>query len=66
MTLNASQLATFDQIKETFVKYYGNFGGVSQLSACCAGLIAAIFTMPFDNVKTRVQNMKPNESGILP
>lgn len=35
-------------------------------AASVSGLIAAVASLPFDNCKTRLQNMQPDEHGKYP
>ncbi|XP_042507249.1 mitochondrial uncoupling protein 5-like [Macadamia integrifolia] len=67
MIVTASQLATYDQVKETII---GNDVmkdglGTHVTSSFAAGFVAAVASNPVDVIKTRVMNMKV-EGGAEP
>lgn len=65
MIVTASQLATYDQVKETIVNkgLMGDGIGTHVTASFAAGFVAAIASNPIDVVKTRVMNMKV-EAGV--
>jgi len=66
--LNGSSLACYDQTKESIDQRMGTKNGV--VAICCAsslaGVVAATTSMPFDYVKTQIQQMKPGPDGKMP
>ncbi|XWS23969.1 hypothetical protein CRYUN_Cryun28dG0061200 [Craigia yunnanensis] len=67
MIVTASQLATYDQIKETILRKGVMEDGIGThvTASFAAGVVAAIASNPVDVIKTRVINMKV-EVGRLP
>jgi len=73
MSMNVGMLACYDQAKEVVAKILGDpmTDGPSlptQLgSSCVAGFTAALFSLPFDVVKSRLMAQKPDfETGKMP
>ena len=66
MALNLGMLGSYDQIKEMLDEC--NSGNkVNKIAASAsAGLLAALLSMPFDNVKTKIQRMAPGVDGRMP
>ncbi|MFQ6662744.1 hypothetical protein Gotur_030496 [Gossypium turneri] len=60
MVVTASQLATYDQVKETIVEkgVMGDGIGTHVTASFAAGFVAAVASNPIDVIKTRVMNMK--------
>lgn len=60
MIVTASQLASYDQIKETIVKkgVMGDGIGTHVTASFAAGFVAAVVSNPIDVIKTRVMNMQ--------
>jgi len=66
MALNLGMLGPYDQAKDFFARFFGE-SKVTLLSAsACAGFLAAFLSLPFDNVKTKVQRMKKLPDGTYP
>jgi solute carrier family 25 oxoglutarate transporter 11 len=68
MALNCGALASYDQSKEIIDEAVGEKGsriGIAGASAI-SGLVGAVFSLPFDYVKTQIQRMKPDANGVLP
>lgn len=73
MLVTASQLASYDQIKETIVENHIMKDGLGThvTASFAAGFVAAVASNPVDVIKTRVMNMKvepgqePPYSGAL-
>jgi len=67
-SLNVAQLVTFEEAKERLKQKYGNGHEKSILFA--ASMISAVATsvgsLPFDNVKTKLQKMKRGPDGNFP
>lgn len=66
--INASSLACYDETKEVVDRQMGTSSGL--LAVCCgatsSGVVAAASSMPFDYVKTQLQQMKPLPDGTMP
>ncbi|KAJ6843367.1 putative mitochondrial uncoupling protein 5 [Iris pallida] len=67
MIVTASQLSTYDQVKETLLRKgaMGDGLGTHVAASLAAGVVAAAASNPVDVVKTRVMNMKV-EKGAPP
>lgn len=67
MLVTASQLASYDQFKETILKkeLMRDGFGTHVTASFAAGFVAAVVTNPVDVIKTRVMNMKV-EAGEAP
>jgi len=67
MSLNLGMLVSYDESKERLTKYLGNSPNtVWALSSFISGTIAAAMSLPFDNVKTKLQKQTKNPDGTLP
>lgn len=68
MALNASMLATSDQLKELFGPMMGGQQSAMTMvtSSILSGIAAAFASLPFDMVKTRLQKMKAGPDGKMP
>lgn len=67
MALNFGMLGPYDQAKEVMGKFFGPGNRATNLSAsACAGFLAAFLSLPFDNVKTKLQRMKKLPDGTWP
>lgn len=68
MALNVAMLVTYDEAKERLTKSYGNGNpraimfAASMLSACATSTAS----LPFDNIKTKLQKMKKLPDGSSP
>ncbi|KAI3672568.1 hypothetical protein L6452_38659 [Arctium lappa] len=67
MIVTASQLASYDQIKETILKneVMADGLGTHVTASFAAGFVAAVASNPVDVIKTRVMNMRVEE-GVAP
>lgn len=72
MVLNIAQLATYDQAKEMILStgVVGDHIGAHIMASICSGFAATAASIPLDNAKTRVQNMRvingvPEYTGML-
>lgn len=68
MALNCGALASYDQTKEIIdglVKEKNSKISIAGASAI-SGLFGAVFSLPFDYVKTQIQRMKPDANGKMP
>jgi solute carrier family 25 oxoglutarate transporter 11 len=66
MSLNLGMLAPYDQAKESLKSYFGEFKGIAVASSGIAAFFACLFSLPFDNVKTKYQRMAMGADGKLP
>jgi len=68
MAMNLGMLAPYDEAKERLNKYTGtkDTKQTRLISSAIAGLTAACFSLPFDNIKTKLQKMKANAEGKYP
>ena len=67
MIVTASQLASYDQIKETIIKQgvMADGLGTHVTASFAAGFVASVASNPVDVIKTRMMNMKVEE-GVAP
>lgn len=68
MIVTASQLATYDQIKESIISHNIMKDGLGThvTSSFSAGFVAAVASNPVDVIKTRIMNMKPEPGQPAP
>lgn len=67
MALNAGQLAAFEELKEIFTRLRGKNDATTRLLAVTGcGVICSVMSLPFDNVKTKLQKQKAGADGVLP
>lgn len=68
MALNLGMLVSYDESKERLGKYLGKerANTVWVLSSLISGGIAATMSLPFDNVKTKMQKMTRRPDGTFP
>lgn len=66
IAMNVGMMASYDQIKEAATKVLGVGTPTDLVSAAGAGFFCAFFSLPFDMIKTRLQNMKPDANGKFP
>ena len=66
MALNFGMLGPYDQAKEMLQKNFGNFKGLNICSSMIAAFFACVFSLPFDNVKTKYQKMIKGPDGQFP
>lgn len=68
MSLNMSQLVTYDECKKIMTKFMGKDHDKAIMFS--ASMIAAVATsaasLPFDNIKTKLQKMKRLPDGTMP
>ena len=68
ISLNVSQLVTYDETKERLTKVFGKKH--EKMIMVCSSMIAAVATstcsLPFDNIKTKLQKMKKLPDGTFP
>lgn len=66
MAMNFSLLVPFEAAKKLLKPYINNDKLRTISSSCISGICAAILSLPFDNVKTKLQKMKKGENGQYP
>ena len=67
MSLNLGMLTSYDESKERLEKHFRhNPNLVWFMSSFISGSIAAFMSLPFDNVKTKMQKMTKNPDGTFP
>lgn len=68
MSLNLGMLVSYDESKERLEKLLGkqHANSIWVLSSIISGTIAATMSLPFDNVKTKMQKMTRNADGTFP
>jgi len=68
VVLNLAMLAPYDEVKERLNKLSGTKDTVSTrlIGSAIAGFLSAFCSLPFDNIKTKLQKMKPDAQGKLP
>lgn len=59
IAMNVGMMATYDEVKEFCTSQMGSGLHTNLASAGAAGFFCAYFSLPFDLIKTRLQNMKP-------
>ena len=68
MIVTASQLATYDQVKEVILEKGVMSDGIGThvTASFAAGFVASVASNPIDVIKTRVMNMKLEAGGVAP
>lgn len=67
MSLNLGMFTTYEESKERLTKLMPNNVNLAWfISSAFAGSVAAAMSLPFDNAKTKMQKMVPNEAGEMP
>ena len=68
MALNLGQLASADQARDILENMGAKKGGAVSIlgGSVVGGFVGAVFSMPFDYVKSQVQSMVPDAAGRLP
>lgn len=67
VALNIGMLVSYEDSKERLYKMFpGQHNLVFFMAGCISGAIAATVSLPFDNVKTKLQKQTPNAEGQLP
>lgn len=66
MSLNLGMLGPYDQAKEMISKVTGPTKAANLGASAIAGFLASFLSLPFDNLKTKLQRMKANPDGSLP
>jgi len=68
MAMNLGMLAPYDEAKERLNKATGtkDTKQTRLIASAIAGLSASVVSLPFDNIKTKLQKMKANSEGKYP
>lgn len=66
MSMNFSLMVPFEAMKSFFEPYISSVRNRTFAASCCAGVCASFLSLPFDNVKTKLQKMKKGPDGKLP
>lgn len=64
--MNFGMMASYDQVKESLVKVNGDTFGTQLSASAVSGFACAFTSLPFDLVKSRLMNMKPDAQGNMP
>jgi solute carrier family 25 oxoglutarate transporter 11 len=59
-------LAPYEECKQRLKRLWGDRKGVYVVSSLVAGTFGSLLGLPFDNIKTKVQKMKPDAEGRMP
>lgn len=63
MSLNLSMLFTFDIFKKELEKSMGKGHSTTFAATFCSGIFVAVCSLPFDNMKTKLQKQTKDENG---
>lgn len=66
MALNLGMLGPYDQVKEMLTKAMGAGKTTNLAASATAGFLAAFLSLPFDNMKTKLQRMNRLADGSWP
>jgi solute carrier family 25 oxoglutarate transporter 11 len=66
MAMNFSLLVPFEETKKLLKNFIYNEKLRSIAASMVAGACASFLSLPFDNIKTKLQKMKVNSEGVLP
>lgn len=68
VVLNMAMLAPYDEVKERLNKMTGTVDTTSTrlFASAIAGFLSSFASLPFDNVKTKLQKMKADATGKFP
>ena len=64
--MNFAMMTSFEEAKKIIMNFIENKRAVSILSSCVAGFCGAALSLPFDNMKTKIQKMKMLPDGTMP
>ena len=65
IAMNVGMMASYDTVKETVTELNGKGTSTDLISSAAAGFFCAFFSLPFDMMKTRLQNMKQLPDGKM-
>jgi solute carrier family 25 oxoglutarate transporter 11 len=69
ISLNMAMMVSYEESKERLAAYTGRPGSslyIQGLASMVSAVCTACFSLPFDNIKTKMQKQKPNAQGELP
>jgi len=66
IAMNVGQMASYDMAKEIITDSWGGGMTTNLASAGVSGFFAAFLSLPFDMIKSRLMNMKPEAGGVMP
>jgi len=66
MAMNFAMMTSFEEAKKFIGNYVSNNLSKSILSSFVSGFCGAFLSLPFDNVKTKIQKMKKLPDGNMP
>ena len=68
MSMNLGMLTTYDEVKEILNRRTNTKDTMKTqlIASATAGVVCSFLSLPFDNAKTKLQKMKPDENGKLP
>ncbi len=68
MAMNLGMMTTYDEVKEFLNRHSENKNSKTTRLAASAisGLICSFMSLPFDNIKTKMQKMVRNSNGVYP
>ena len=64
--LNMGMMTSYQELKERLKPYLGDTFPNHVFSSVIAGICGTILCLPFDNIKVKIVNMKPDAKGNLP
>jgi solute carrier family 25 oxoglutarate transporter 11 len=67
IAMNVGMMASYDQAKQAITAINGEGTSTNLMASAVSGLTASLSSLPFDMLKTRLQNMKPDPAtGLMP
>jgi len=68
IALNCAQLVSYETVKESLTTSLKNSSAltIQIYASLVSSVFTAFFSLPFDNLKTKLQKQKANSKGILP
>ena len=66
ISLNIGMLVSYEEAKERVRKLIGAGKPQLLIASAISGVFTALFSLPWDNVKTKLQKMKAGPDGVLP
>jgi solute carrier family 25 oxoglutarate transporter 11 len=66
IAMNVGMMATYDQVRGAIVAVNGEGAATNLMASAVSGLACVCTSLPFDLIKTRLQNMRPDAAGVMP
>ena len=69
VSMNVGMMASYDEFKEIWSKYFDldkENKKIRLLSSAMSGVVCSLMSLPFDNVKTKLQKMNKLPNGSYP